>query len=464
MHNHRDLILSRRSILAAMGLGAAGLGLSACVGVSSEGSKGADAAEGSSLRADFQQAPVEIPAEYKDRTPIVFWAPFTGVNFDAVTKLFDEFNKSQSDIYAAAQSQGSYNDLYQKFTAALRARKVPDIVCFPEHRWLQYWEADALAPLDGYFDDSWSLDVYMENYVGEGQVGDQTYVVPFARSTPLFYYNKDRFREAGLPEEGPKTWYEYAEMAPDLLRLDAGGNPLSAFAFSNGDQWYGQSHIWAWGGNFSRDTTITVDEGPMTEWLDWKRKFIHTDHFGYMAKSGFTDFTTGIAAACHGSTASLAGAKKTAEFEIGTAFMLGKDTAGPKVPTGGSGLSIVKSESQERQDACAELFRFLAQPEKSAQWHQETGYLPIVNAARDTDIVKKLVAEDPNYKTALDQVPNAQTADTITWWEAPVEKIDEAMAAVYGDNADPAGEVKKLQAALEDNMKKYADTITEVQK
>ncbi|WP_080791856.1 ABC transporter substrate-binding protein [Corynebacterium pacaense] len=463
MNDPRNLILSRRSVLAAMGIGAAGLSLSSCVGVSTGSDTGSDSAEETTLRTDFHQAPVEVPAEYRDRTVILFWAPFTGVNFEALTKLFDDFNKSQTDIYAAAQSQGSYNDLYQKFTAALQAREVPDIVCFPEHRWLQYWQSDALVPLDRYFDDSWSLDVYMQNYVKEGMAGDKTYVVPFARSTPLFYYNKDRFLEAGLPEEGPRTWYEYAEMAPELLRLDAGGNPLKAFAFSGDDQWYGQSHIWAWGGNFSRDTTVTVDEGPMAEWLDWKRKFIHTDGFGYMAKSGFTDFTTGISAACHGSTASLAGAKKTAEFRIGTAFMLGKDSAGPKVPTGGSGLSIVKAESQERQDACAELFRFLAQPEKSAQWHQDTGYLPIVNAARDTDIVKRIVAEDPNYKTALNQVVNAQTADTITWWEAPVEKIDETMASVYGDNADPATQIPALQSALEESMNRYADTIRKVQ-
>lgn len=467
MTDPRNIRLSRRSLLALFGMGAASLSLASCVGVSSqEGATGSNTASdsgASTTREGFRQAPVEVPSEYAGRTTILFWAPFTGNNFEALKALFDEFNESQTDIYAAVESQGNYTDLNQKFTAALQAREVPDIVCFPERRWIQFWQADALVPLDHYFDDGWSLDVYMDNYVGEGQAAGSTYVVPFARSTPLFYFNKDRFVEAGLPETGPTTWYEYAEMAPELLKLNVGGNPLRAFAFSGTDQWFGQSHIWAWGGRFSDSTTALIDEGPAQEWLEWKRRFIHDDGFGYMAKAGFTDFTTGVAAAAHGSTASLAGAKKTADFNIGTAYMLGKDSAGPKVPTGGSGLSIVKAESQDRQDACAELFRFLAQPEKSAQWHRDTGYLPIVTAARETDIVKDLVAEDPNFQTALDQVANAQGADPITWWEGPVQEINQTMAAVYGDNADPATEISRLQAALDQAMNEYAPIIEEVQ-
>ncbi|AWT24888.1 ABC transporter substrate-binding protein [Corynebacterium provencense] len=460
MSDYRGPILSRRSLLGLFGVGAASLGLSACVNVSSSGS--APATGGAATRDGFRQAAMEVPQEFKDRTAILFWAPFTGTNFEALQALFDEFNRSQTDIYAVAQSQGNYNDLNQKFTAALQAREVPDLVCFPEHRWIQFWQADALVPLDRYFDANWSLDVYLQNYVGEGKAGDETFAVPFARSTPLFYYNKDRFAEAGLPETGPKSWYEYAEMAPELLKIKVGGNPLKAFAFGAEDQWFGQSQLWAWGGKFSTADKITVADGPAVEWLDWTRNFIHKDKFGYMAGEAMTDFTTGVAAAAHGSTASLTGAKKTAKFNIGTAFMLGKDTAGPKVPTGGSGLSIVKAESQDRQDACAELLRFLAQPEKSAQWHRDTGYLPIVTAAQDTTIVKQLVKEDPNYKTAFDQVRNAQTADPVSWWEGPVQEINKSMAAVYGDNADPSAQVTALAATLEESMGKYIDTIAKV--
>src|SRR5699024_6304493 len=169
--------LSRRNLLAAMGLGAGAAGLAACGAPGG----GGDAGDGS-VRDGFSQADLTVPSEYEGRTPILFWAPFTGTNYEVLSKLFTDFNESQDEIVAIAESVGSYADLNQKFTASLQARTVPDIVCFPEMQWLQFHQSGALAPLDGYFDDEWNLDVYLDNYVAEGKAAGETYTVPFARS------------------------------------------------------------------------------------------------------------------------------------------------------------------------------------------------------------------------------------------------------------------------------------------
>ncbi|MDN8891428.1 hypothetical protein Q0O75_13310, partial [Staphylococcus aureus] len=81
------------------------------------------------------------------------------------------------------------------------------------------------------------------------------------------------------------------------------------------------------------------------EWLEWQRKFIHEDKFGYMAQAAGTDFASGITAGMRGSTAGLTGTTAATEgvFEVGTAFMLSKEGQEKQVPTGGSGLSIVRS-------------------------------------------------------------------------------------------------------------------------
>ncbi|MGC0250347.1 extracellular solute-binding protein [Pseudactinotalea sp. Z1748] len=442
-----DLNLSRRALLSALGIGAAGLGLSACNTPTSAGQSAAG--DEDLTRSGFSQADVNVPSRYQGRTAILFWAPFTGVNLEALENQLTAFNESQDDIYAAAESVGNYADLNTQFTAALQARQVPDIVCFPEMQWLQFYFAGALAPMDRHFDSEWSLDVYMQNYISEGIAAGQTYVVPFARSTPLFYYNKERFVELGLPEEGPGTWEDFAEMAPALGEVQVQGQPLAAMAFGSGDAWYGNSHIWTWGGRWSDDNLqVTADQEATYEWLNWKSRFIHDNGFGYLAQSPLTDFNTGLAAAAHGSTASLRGATEAAQFEIGTSFLLGKDSVGPEVPTGGSGLSIVKAESKERQDACAELFRFLARPEQSAQYHIDTGYVPIVQAAHDHDLVKDQVARDPNYGTALAQLPNARTVDEVTWFQAGTQEVSRAMERVYGDNADVEVVVQDLHREL----------------
>ena len=440
--------LSRRTLMAALGLGAGAAGLAAC-GAPNGGGSG----EGGT-RDGFSQADLTVPSEYEGRTPILFWAPFTGVNYEVLAKQFAEFNESQDEIVAIAESVGSYADLNQKFTASLQARTVPDIVCFPEMQWLQFHASDALAPLDEYFDDEWNLDIYIQNYVAEGKAGGETFVVPFARSTPLFYYNKTRYIEAGLPEEGPETWEDLAEFAPELAKIEVDGRPLSAIAFGP-DAWHGQADIWGFGGaNSNEDFEVTIADEKGVEWLEWMRKFIHDDGYGYLAQASGTDFASGLAAGWRGSTASLTGQTEATEglFEIGTAYMLSREGEQKQVPTGGSGLHIVRSDSQDRQDACAELFRFLAQPEQAAEWHVGTGYVPIVKGSEEPQMVKDQVAANPNYGVALAQLENARTADYTNWDQASVTEIGAAMGEVFGDNADPAAVLESLAAELQDRL------------
>src|SRR5699024_1391430 len=255
---------------------------------------GGDDGDGS-IRDGFTQADLTVPSEYEGRTPILFWAPFTGVNFEVLSQLFTEFNESQDEIVAIAESVGSYADLNQQFTAALQARTGPDIVCFLEMQWLQFHASGALAPLDSYFDDEWNLDVYIQNYVAEGKAGGQTYAVPFARSTPLFYFNKTRYQELGLPEDCPSTWEALGEFA------------------------HGQADIWGFGGaNSTEDFEVSINDAAGAEWLEWQRRFIHEDGYGYLAQDSGTDFASGLAAGWRGSTASLTGqtAATEGQFEI----------------------------------------------------------------------------------------------------------------------------------------------------
>ncbi|EWS80963.1 sugar ABC transporter substrate-binding protein [Brachybacterium phenoliresistens] len=451
------LDLSRRRVLAGLGLGATAAGLAAC-GAPAGGAGDA----GSPVRDGFSQADLKIPSGYEGRTPVLFWAPWTAELFAALQGLITEFNESQEDIVVVAESVGGYADLNQKFTAALQARAVPDIVCFPEMQWLQFYFSDALAPLDDYFDDSWNLDVYLQNYVAEGKAAGKTFVVPFARSNPLFYYNKTRYLEAGLPEEGPSTWEDLASFAPELAKIQVDGRPLAAMAFGSDDAWFAQADIWGFGGaNSNADFEVTINEAPGVEWLEFQRKFIHDDKFGYLAQSAGTDFTSGITAGMRGSTASLTGLTAASEgvFEVGAAFMLAKEGQEKAVPTGGSGLSIVRADSKDRQDAAAAFFRFLAGPEQSATWHAATGYVPIVQAAAETKTVTDLVAANPNYGVALAQLDNARTADYTNWNQGSVTQIGAAQATVYGDNT-PAQEAldalaPKLQEALDDNREDY---------
>ena len=446
---------SRRRLLAAMGLGAGAAGLAACGAPAG----GDDSAEGS-VRDGFSQADLTVPSEYEGRTPILFWAPFTGTNYEVLSKLFADFNASQDEIVAIAESVGGYADLNQKFTASLQARTVPDIVCFPEMKWLQFHQSGALAPLDDYFDDEGPRRLPRElRRRGQGRRPDLHR--PLRRSTPLFYYNKTRYIEAGLPEEGPETWEDLA-LFGSRAREDRCRRPPAVRDRLQRRRLARPGRLWGFGGaNATDDFQVTISDDKGVEWLEWMRKFIHDDGYGYLAKDSGTDFASGLAAGWRGSTASLTGQTAATEgvFEIGTAYMLSKEAEQKQVPTGGSGLHIVRSDSQDRQDACAELFRFLAQPEKTAEWHVGTGYVPIVKGSEETQVVKDQVAANPNYGVALRQLENARTADYTNWYQGSDHRVCAAMGQVFGDNADPAPVPQvlaaELQETLDDNRENY---------
>ncbi|HEY9292876.1 MAG TPA: extracellular solute-binding protein, partial [Microlunatus sp.] len=318
--------LSRRSLLTALGLAGAGAALAGC---GAPGGGGADS---------LQQADMRIPDQYKDRTPVLFWAPWTKEPLAALEGMIKQFNESQKDIAVVVESQESYATLNTKLSAAVQAKRVPDVVCFPEFQWLQFYFSDLFVQLDPYFDDTFKLDNYLDAFLEQCQAAGKTYLVPFARSTPLFYYNKSAYTKAGLPEEGPKTWDDLAEFAPALARTKVAGKPMKAFAFGVEDQWFGQAEVWAWGGQYSDGYNVTIDQDPVIEWWDWQRKFIHDNKFGYMAEVAMTDYEGGLAAGAHGSTASLTAATTLSKFDVGAAFMLGQQQDETEVPTGGSGL------------------------------------------------------------------------------------------------------------------------------
>lgn len=443
-----NLTLTRRHLLYAMGLGAGSAALAACA---SPVSGGSDGGASSNIRSDMSQAALaEVPSQYQGRTNILFWAPWTGGLFDGVSKLFTQFNDSQTDIYAAIESVGGYEDLNTAFTAALQAKAVPDMVCFPELQWLQFYFADALTPLDPYFDDEWNLDVYLQNFVGEGKAGDETYVVPFARSTPLFYYNKTLFEDLGLPVEGQYTWSQLREFGPEIASVSSAGQPVKTFAYGAGDAWFANSWLWAFDGVWSDGFDVMPEEDKVAELMTFVKDWVHADGHAYLSQAGHTDFQTGLVAAVHGSTASMRGLTEAVDFELGAAFMPGEVNQPPTVPTGGSGFSLVRTESQERQDATAELLRFLASPEMSGQWHIDSGYVPIVKAAVDEPAVVELHNSDPNFTVAIQQLENAQTVAPVNWFQAGTGALSQAFASIAGDNADVQATIDTLRGEYEE--------------
>ncbi|MDQ3411979.1 MAG: extracellular solute-binding protein, partial [Chloroflexota bacterium] len=196
---------------------------------------------------------------------VVYWGSWSAELGEAEQEVVRRFNESQSDVVVEYQFQGSYEETAQKLTAALAANQTPDLSALSDVWWFRFYLASALAPLNDLIAAN-EVDTsdYVDSLFQEGVRNDVSYWLPFARSTPLFYFNREAFAEAGLPDRGPETWAEFLEWVPDLVVEEGGTVTRHAFGHPNAASyvaWLFQPVVWQWGGAYSDpDFTIRLAE------------------------------------------------------------------------------------------------------------------------------------------------------------------------------------------------------------
>jgi sn-glycerol 3-phosphate transport system substrate-binding protein len=341
---------------------------------------------------------------------VVFWTAFGDELGETLRKLVDDFNGSQSDVFIENQFQGSYEETAQKLATAMQARQIPDMVILSEVTWNRFYLNGSLQSMSGYFGDGFSPDAYVDSLIKEGTRQGEVWWVPFARSTPLFYYNRDMFSKAGLPDRGPETWDELREWGEAIMGLEKNPKVHALTTAVNYNAWYFQGNVWQWGGNYSKGLDdIVVDRDGAVEAGEWMRRFVHEDKMAYMAQDQSVDFTNGLVATTEQSTGSLGGVLETAKFEVGTSMLPEQQQFG--CPTGGSGIGIMAAAPDERKRGAFEFIKFAAQPDKAAFWSTNTGYMPVVEAARDSREMQSYFKENPNFRVAVDQLSKTQPQD-----------------------------------------------------
>ncbi|MDQ0744497.1 sn-glycerol 3-phosphate transport system substrate-binding protein [Clavibacter sp. B3I6] len=395
----------------------------------------------------YDQPSGDTPPEFEGRQRVVMWSNFVENNGEVLQANIDAFNASQEDIYCEVQTFEGYDVVESKIAASLQARQVPDLSVLSDVVWNRFYLNEMLEPLTSYFDTSFTTAAFHERFIAEGTVQDEVWWVPFGRSTPLFYYNRDVFSAVGLPDRTPETFSEYRDWGKELQGYSSGGTQVRMRAYDGNDDWYFQGSSWAFGGGYSDGLDPRFTSDGTVAALEYDRAFIHDDGSGYLAADPTGDFIAGSAATVFNSTGALTGIQDAAAFEYGCGFLPREVDTG--VPTGGSGLSIFRYASDERKKAAWEVLRFLSSGDAAVAWTLGTGYMPTATDAIESPEVKARAAENPNYRIAIDQLDIARFPDTVRRYVP--ETVPEAKAAiqkVYADGADPAATLKTVQDAL----------------
>lgn len=388
-------MLSRRSVVGAGAGAAAALGATALVGAKA------------SARFDM---PALIQGGAKVQVP--YWTSFgSGVNGDAQTKLIADFNAANPDIEVVPTTYESYEAIAQALITGLQTGDNPALTLFSEAWWFRFYLAGVLVDLNTMMTDATNVDDYVPTLFQEYQRNGGQYAIPFARSTPLLYYNNEKVEAAGLTGDIYKTWSSIAEQGPAVIE---GSDAAMALAFGNAagyGAWFLQGAVWGFNGAYSDDDlNILLTEEGAVEAGEAMRALI-TAGTAAAVTDPVQDFTTGATAATFASTGSLGGIRDSVTFDFRTAFLPEEYTFG--CGTGGSGLAILNNVLEEVQQGAWQFIEYCTSPEVTTFWSQTTGYMPVRLSARDSDEMQAFFEENPNSRTAVDQLEQVDAVDAV---------------------------------------------------
>lgn len=343
-------------------------------------------------------------------TEISFWSNHPGGSIDTERALIAEFERQTGIRVNLVTAGANYEEVSQKFQAAQTSRSVGDVVVVSDVTWFGAFLNGSIIPLEpalaaAGIDTGGYRQTLYDDYLYNGD----HYAVPYARSTPIFYYNREFYRRAGLPDRAPETWDEAREFAG---RLRQGGLRVPYFGFPPQDQYVGwtmSNVVWGFGGAWSREWDFGVVADSQTrDGLQFARSAV-TDGWAVVASGDpTTPFAAGAVASVVASTGALRGILDAATFDVGVGFLPGGPVERNKVvPTGGAGLAIAAKAAPEKQLAAAMFIAFMTNPASTATFSAATGYLPVQTAAD----MSAVYARTPQFKTAVEQLSRARSQD-----------------------------------------------------
>ena len=147
------------------------------------------------------QEPVEIRFFY----PVQVAGPLARV----IDGMVEEFNAEHPGIRVQAVYSGNYDETMQRAQTAAMSGNPPELAVLLAIDLLTLLNADIIIPVEDFLADEPAYrNDFVEGFIENSQYGGKIWSIPFQRSTPLLYYNKEMFAEAGLDPEKPQTTNE----------------------------------------------------------------------------------------------------------------------------------------------------------------------------------------------------------------------------------------------------------------
>ena len=336
-----------------------------------------------------------------------------------VERLAADFNASQSQYRVIPSYKGSYTETVTAAIFAFRSRSQPAIVQVNEIATATMTAAKgAIYPVFELMRDeqeAFSPAAYLPAVSGYyADVDGNMLSFPFNASTPILYYNKKLFRDAGIdPEVAPKTWPEVGDAAKKLRAAGA----VCGFTTS-WPSWINVENFSAFhnlpistraNGFGGLDAVLTFNNPLMVRHISQLVEWQSTKAFDYSGRAQTAEprFQNGECGIFIGSSATRADIKANSKFEVGYGMLpYWPDVAGAPQNTiiGGATLWVLRNRPSDEYKGVAKFFSFLSKPEVQASWHQNTGYLPVTRAAFDLTRAQGFYDRNPGTAISIEEI------------------------------------------------------------
>jgi len=371
------------------------------------------------LHAAALLALTALAAPATAQTEIQWWHSMGGALGEWVNDQAKGFNEKQKDYKVTPVFKGSYDESMTAAIAAFRAGTAPNILqVFEVGTATMMASKGAIKPVTQVMKEGgikFDPKVYVPAVAGYYTAPNgEMMSLPFNSSTPVFHYNKDAFKAAGIdPERPPTTWPEVALAA---AKLKASGHkcPFS----TSWQSWTQLESFSAWhnvefatkrNGFLGMDTRLAFNTPLHVRHIENLANMSKQGLFVYKGRGNAADatFVSGECAMLTGSSALYGSVKRNAKFASG----IGTLPYYPDVPgapqntvIGGASLWAMSGKKPEEYKAVAAFFNYLSDPQVQAVSHQRTGYLPITTEAFAITEKSGFYKQNPGTDVSVNQM------------------------------------------------------------
>lgn len=347
-----------------------------------------------------------------EKTKIEYWH----VNADTqggqtVEELVKAFNEQSDTVEVTAR----YNpDMYQGLMSNLQrevtAGKSPAVVqigwAFLDYFGSNFEYVSPVELIEKHETENPEFleDNYLPNILDLAKNPDGEQVgFPYSLSTPVLYLNKELLKEAGLSEEGPKTWEEVEEFAK-VIKDETGKYGL--YIQEPADFWAQQTLIESNGARLIEDGEAKFASDKGVEAFELYNKMVVDDesalHIGW--DQGIQSFINGEVGMLFTTIAQRNNVQSNSQFDLTAVEAPVFEGEERRLPAGGAMLAVT-AQSDDEQQAAWEFIKFLLSTEGVTEWTKGTGYVPpVVGVAEDENGLKPFLDENEMMKPAINQM------------------------------------------------------------